>query len=204
MLVPNLVWRSGRAAEHVRLASMTALARLIPLGALTPAQLEAQMEESLPVIHTALDDDNVETRRIGCAAVNSLLRKLGKTRLESERARKLYPELLKRLDDASDAVRLAVCEPIRALFGAMNYSQVWSETANFDKANYQYLLRGLLVHLDDPSPDIQGAIFGVLQVGMHIDPAIFIPEVNTVKDRHRSPKLCVSLLEEAKGIGQVV
>lgn len=78
MLVPNLVWRSGRAAvsavgfladlgstiipltfftsrihqEHVRLASMTALARLIPLGALTPAQLEAQMEESLPVIHT--------------------------------------------------------------------------------------------------------------------------------------------------------
>ena len=52
----------------------------------------------------------------------------------------------------------------------MNYSQVWSETANFDKANYQYLLRGLLVHLDDPSPDIQGAIFGVLQVGVGSDP----------------------------------
>ena len=27
--------------------------------------------------------------------------------------------------------------------------------ATFDKANYQYLLRGLLVHLDDPSLEIQ-------------------------------------------------
>ena len=26
--------------------------------------------------------------------------------------------------------------------------------ANFDRTNFQYLLRGLLVHLDDPSPEI--------------------------------------------------
>ena len=31
MLVPNLVWRAGRAAEHVRLAAMTNLSKLVPL-----------------------------------------------------------------------------------------------------------------------------------------------------------------------------
>ena len=204
MLVPNLVWRAGRAAEHVRLAAMTSLARLVPLDALTPAQLEAQLEDSLPVLHTALDDDNVETRRIGCSVVESLLSKLGPSRLESERARKLYPELLKRLDDASDAVRIAVCGPIIALIRAFNYASVWSEERNFDKANFQYLLRGLLVHLDDPSPEIQAAVKDVLEVAMPVDVAVFVPELLQVKDRHRSPKLCEELIEAAKALGQVV
>ena len=190
MLVPNLVWRAGRAAEHVRLAAMTSLARLVPLDALAPAQLEAQLEESLPVSTHALDDDNVETRRLGCAVVEAMLSKLGPSRLESERARKLYPELLKRLDDASDAVRIAVCGPIIALIRAFNYASVWSEERNFDKANFQYLLRGLLVHLDDPSPEIQAAVKDVLEVAMPVDVAVFVPELLQVKDRHRSPKLC--------------
>ena len=157
------------------------------------------------MIITALDDDNVDTRRAGCAVIDALLQKLGSTRLEHERARKLYPELLKRLDDASDDVRLRACAPISALFGAMNYCANWSDTCNFDKANYQYLLRGLLVHLDDPSPDIQDAIAMVLRRGMTIDPPVFCVELLAVRDRHRSPRICDALVEEARAQhGQVV
>jgi dynein assembly factor 5 len=204
MLVPNLVWRAGRAAEHVRLAAMTSLNRLVPLPSLTAPQLEAQLEDALPVLHSTLDDDNVETRRLCCGVVESVLEKLGPHRVESERARKLYPELLKRLDDASDAVRLAVCPTFIALIGAMNYSQQWSEDRNFDKTNFQYMLRGLLVHLDDPAPEIQEAVHAVLARAMHVDPSTFIPELLAVKDRHRSPKLCLELIEAAKALGQVV
>ena len=124
--------------------------------------------------------------------------------LAATQARKLYPELLKRLDDASDDVRLTACGPLSALFRAMEYAQIWTEAHNFDKTNYQYLLRGLLVHLDDPSPEIQQAIVGVLSVGMHVDPLVFVPEVLAVRDRHRSPKLCDNLIEEARALGQVV
>jgi len=204
LLVPNLVWRSGRAAEHVRHAAMSCLAKLLPLAALTPAQLEGALEETVPIIYTATDDDNVETRRAGCAVLEAMLLKLGAPRLESERARKLYPELLKRLDDASDDVRHAACGPIRALFGAMNYSSIWSPEHNFDKTNYQYFLRGLLVHLDDPSPDIQQAIVAVLDDGMNIDPVVFIEELTAVRTRHRSPKWCDSLIERAQALGQIV
>ena len=205
MLVPNLVWRAGRAAEHVRHAAMGGLAKLVPLRALTPAQLQAQVAETLPVIYTAADDDNAETRRLGCAVLDGILAKLGPSRLGSEEARKLYPELLKRLDDASDGVRIAACAPMVSLFRAMNYSAVWNEGANFDKANYQYFLRGILVHLDDPSPEIQGAISGVLKVGMAVDAPTFLAEVSKVRDHHRSTRPCDELIEAAQALaGQIV
>ena len=204
MLVPNLVWRSGRAAEHVRVAAMSCLARLVPLPSLTPSQLESQLEESLPCIWTAIDDDNIETRRVGCQVIEALLNKLGKTKLNPDHARKLYPELLKRLDDASDDVRMVACGPLIALFNAMNYCANWNDQCNFEKANYQYLLRGLLVHLDDPSPEIQQAIVAVLEAGMVIDPIVFAQEVVAVRERHRSPKLCDKLVEQAREMGQVV
>jgi len=204
MLVPNLVWRSGKAAEHVRLAAMTSIAKLLPLGALTAAQLSAQVEEALPVLTSSLDDDNVETRRLGCVAMGALLDKLGVRGLDNERMRKLYPELLKRLDDASDAVRLQVCPTLLAYFAATQYSAVWDDQHNLDKSNYQYLLRGLLVHLDDPSPEIQQALYTVLEAALLLDPPIFAVEVSAVRDRHRSPKLCDRLVELAKAHGQVV
>lgn len=101
-------------------------------------------------------------------------------------------------------MRLAVCPTFIALIGAMNYSQQWSEDRNFDKTNFQYMLRGLLVHLDDPAPEIQEAVHAVLARAMHVDPSTFIPELLAVKDRHRSPKLCLELIEAAKALGQVV
>ena len=134
------------------------------------------------------DDDSVDTRRLGCAVIDALLVKLGPKRLEHERMRKLYPELLKRLDDASDEVRTRACAPLASFFRCMNYSAIWTEAHNFDKTNYQYLLRGLLVHLDDPSPEIQSAIASVFETGMHVDPLVFAQEVVAVRERHRSPK----------------
>jgi len=204
LLVPNLVWRAGRAAEHVRLAAMTGVNRLLPLPALKSSQLASQLEELMPVLTSCLDDDNVETRRISCSVTNSLLRKLGKGGLPEDRTRKLYPELLKRLDDASDEVRLQACAPICAFFETLDYSAIWSQAATFDKANYQYLLRGLVVHLDDPSLDIQEAIFRVLEVGLEVDPPVFATELIAVRERHRSPKLCDKLVEQARAHGQLV
>jgi len=204
MLVPNLVWRSGKAAEHVRHAAMVSITKLVPLHALTAPQLAAQLEEALPVLTSSLDDDNVETRRLGCLAVDALLTKLGLGGLDNERMRKLYPELLKRLDDASDVVRLQACAPLVTYFQVAHYSAVWDETHNLDKSNYQYVLRGLLVHLDDPSPEIQQALFAVLEVALECDPPLFATEVSAVRERHRSPKLCDQLIAMARAHGQVV
>ena len=97
-----------------------------------------------------------------------------------------------------------MCTPLVDFLHAVRYSSNYADGANFDRTNFQYLLRGLLVHLDDPLPEIQQAVQAVLAQAMHVDAATFIPELLAVKDRHRSPKPCMELIEAAKGIGQVV
>jgi len=183
---------------------MGCIAKLLPLSALKPAQLAAQVEEALPVLTSGLDDDNVETRRLGCCVFDALMEKLGKGGLDQDRTRKLYPELLKRLDDASDEVRVQACAPLTRFARTVDYSSEWREDATLDKANFQYLVRGLLVHLDDPNPEIQQAVYGVLEAALEIDPPIFATEVVAVRERHRSPKLCDALTQHARSHGQVV
>ena len=60
----------------------------------------------------------------------------------------VYRDLLKRLDDSNDEVRLDVCQTLVAYLHVIN-------TATLDRSCYKYLVRGFLVHLDDPSVRIQ-------------------------------------------------
>lgn len=125
MLLPNLVWRAGKAAEHVRLAAMTCLSKLVRSDVLTPQQASQTLPppppqptavarsqlgghcEALPVLSGCLDDDNTETRRLGCLTLEGVLSKLGPSPLSHDQMRALYPELLKRLDDANDQASFA-------------------------------------------------------------------------------------------------
>lgn len=204
MLLPNLVWRAGKAAEHVRLASALCLSKLLPLPHLSGETLASHLDDALPLFTSALDDDNAETRRLMCSILASALPRLTGAALSSETVRRLYPEMLKRLDDASDEIRLQVCASLVALIRCFTYSAIYSTSSNLDKTNYQYFLRGLLVHLDDPSHNIQQAVGSVVGEAMHADPPVCIEELRAVRDRQRSPQLCNELLAKARDIGQLV
>ena len=59
----------------------------------------------------------------------------------------LYVELLKRLDDSSDELRLSVTDTLTTFFTLLpeDYDK------DLYKAHLQVLYRGLLIHLDDPN-----------------------------------------------------
>ena len=97
-----------------------------------------------------------------------------------------------------------LCEPLVAFLHNVKYSAVYSDGANFDRTNFQYLLRGLLVHLDDASPEIQQATLRVLEEAVAVDAPVLCDEVRAVRERHRSTKLCDSLIERAQAAGQLV
>jgi hypothetical protein len=62
----------------------------------------------------AMDEDYyADTRRMACHAVERLLAAAG-ARLALPQRKALYSELLKRLDDSSDAVRLGACAALLA------------------------------------------------------------------------------------------
>lgn len=197
MLLPNVVWRAGKPAEHVRLAAYLCLEKLLATGHVSGEQLGRRTAEALPLFVSGLDDDNVETRRVVCNVLAFVIPRLGGQRIDHDQMRLLYPELTKRLDDASDAVRVAACTPIIAMLRAVRYSASWSQAHNFDRTNLGYFLQGLLVHLDDPNPEIQAEVQSVLEVAAPLDPPEFCNQVRLVRDRHRSPKLCDALLEKA-------
>jgi len=67
-----------------------------------------------------------------------------------------FPEVLKRLDDASCDVRLAAAHTLTNWFKCFKDSDVKSEM----ETHIEFLYQELLIHLDDPDQHIQNAVLG--------------------------------------------
>ena len=71
----------------------------------------------------------------------------------------VYPELLKRLDDAQDGVRIETCKALEVFFDKL--PNPWSSSL------YEYSIKAIFIHLDDPNPEIQKWITKVLEKAYH-------------------------------------
>ena len=120
-------------------------------------QLLSVGPDLLPQLRAALDDSSQPTRLLSCRCVRRVLVSAGSA-LCRDQLHAMYPDLLKRLDDSSDDVRIAVA----ATFAA--YVDCLAGGGRYDVALYRAHLEemhgGLLVHLDDPEPAIQEAVLG--------------------------------------------
>jgi len=113
---------------------------------------------------------------------------------DSDQLREVYPELLKRLDDSQDAIRVTVCDALSMFFKCLPPN--WSRTL------YEYIIRTLFVHLDDPNPQIQQAIYAVLESAAHHDHATFAREAQVAGAKSSHPRLCEELGRLAESLRQ--
>merc|ERR1711865_988261 len=60
----------------------------------------------------------------------------------------------------------------------------------------------LFVHLDDPNPEIQEGIYGVLQAAVHQDYVTFAAEAKTAVAKSAHPRQCEELLRLAQSLQQ--
>ena len=65
---------------------------------------------------------------------------------DNEDIKLVYPEMLKRLDDAQDGIRIETCKAFEILFEMM--SDPWSGSL------YEYTVKNIFIHLDDPNQEI--------------------------------------------------
>uniref|UniRef100_A0AAQ6A8Y3 TOG domain-containing protein n=1 Tax=Amphiprion ocellaris TaxID=80972 RepID=A0AAQ6A8Y3_AMPOC len=190
VLLPNLVWRAGRTAAAVRTAVLSCVLALLHGQAITPGQLLSLEEKLSPRVLSALDEDSQMSRLFACRSLSAILRLIG-TSLHQEALNKIYPELLKRLDDSSEEVR---GEALQAL-------DLWlsSLTKDYDlelcSPHLQLLFQQLLLHLDDPDSSVQDRVLDVLKKGSSVHPVLLRREVEAVRDKHRSPVYCDLLLQ---------
>ncbi|XP_069124070.1 dynein axonemal assembly factor 5-like [Argopecten irradians] len=193
MIIPNCVWSAGRTAGAIRTTAVSCMWALLQSGLLTQEKLVPVVEDLLTQMITAMDDSNKSTRLIACRVMTRLFELSGPS-LELDRLHNMYPELLKRLDDSDDEIRITVAKTWLGYLGSFGGRY----DAALYKAHVEAIYKGLLVHLDDPDAKIQKAILEVLNSAASLIPNMLIGAIEEIKHKHRSQHYCEELLSYTK------
>eukprot|EP00930_Biecheleria_cincta_P036302 TRINITY_DN24905_c0_g1_i1.p1 TRINITY_DN24905_c0_g1~~TRINITY_DN24905_c0_g1_i1.p1 ORF type:complete len:945 (-),score=179.29 TRINITY_DN24905_c0_g1_i1:397-3231(-) len=192
VLIPNCTWRAGQSNAKIRRGGMVCVHGMLRRHLVPPQVLNEVFADLLPILKSCLDDSwSPDNRMIACLVLSCTLSEL-QAEINGEQLREVYPELLKRLDDSNDKIRAAVCEALSMFFKCLPHN--WSRTL------FEYILRNLFVHLDDPNPEIQQGIYGVLESAVHQDYATFMQEAKTASAKSSHPRLCEELLRLAESL----
>ena len=96
---------------------------------------------------THLDDHDVSPRLLSSLCLSIVFERL-RGAFGEEAVYEMYPKILKRLDDSHDEVRMAICVTLQ-MFLRCAPKHCYSSTS------VEYMLDQLLIHLDDPDPNMQ-------------------------------------------------
>ncbi|XP_021563260.1 dynein assembly factor 5, axonemal-like [Carlito syrichta] len=195
ILLPNLQWHAGRTAAAIRTATVSCLWALTSSEALSTEQLQEVQETLMPQILTTLEEDSQMTRLISCRIINMFLKTSGGM-IEPDELIRIYPELLKRLDDVSNDVRMAAASTLVTWLQCVK----GVDGRSCYQSSVQCLYRELLVHLDDPERTVQDAVLEVLKEGSTLFPDLLVRETEAVIHRHRSPAHCEQLLQHLQAV----
>mmetsp|Transcript_65377 Transcript_65377/g.142520 ORF Transcript_65377/g.142520 Transcript_65377/m.142520 type:complete len:938 (+) Transcript_65377:63-2876(+) len=185
VLIPNCTWRPGQSNNKIRKGGMVCVHAVLQRHLVTPGALNAVFADLMPVLKSCLDDSfSPDNRMIACLVLSCTLSEL-QAEISGEQLREVYPELLKRLDDSNDRIRVAVCEALGTFFKCL--PPRWSRSL------YEYILRTLFVHLDDPNTEIQQGIYAALEAAVHQDHTTFLNEAQAAAAKSSHPRLCEEL-----------
>lgn len=177
-ILPNMRWKAGRTAAAIRATAIGTLWSLFqaksfrfdqvimkerPLqrhrsfSSLSIFQYQSAMNELLVSVLGMLDDDDRLTRMNSCYVLQALFSNDDAVRtIDNERLHKAYPDLLKRLDDVSDDIRLAMCSTLHAYVQAFH----GDFTVELYRSHLEDIAKTLLIHMDDQNTQVQQAVFG--------------------------------------------
>eukprot|EP00624_Nannochloropsis_granulata_P006488 evm.model.NODE_4862_length_23170_cov_39.113380.5 len=155
LLLPTIAWRAGRTAATVRKVGLVCLYRLLregEAGCLPRVALLEVFPLLLPVLQTNMDDYDATSRHLVALSMSTLFGAYRRSAVEGQasllppqaQVLQLLPDLVKRLDDASNEVRQASCLALEGLFDLPGAASILLEGPVLTSVVDQ-----LLVHLDD-------------------------------------------------------
>lgn len=190
------VWKAGKTAAAIRYAAIIAMGTLVKnkicrLETLRNLIAATNVDKAepclLPTILTCMDEDfYTDTRRASCYLCEQILLAAGQDAFTDEQRRQIYPALLKRLDDSSDDVRISACSVFIAFFSSLS--------SDYDDTNTGYLLKGMLIHMDDANPSVQEAVCQAAIQAAIVKREVVFTAVEEARKKHRSTKYCDRVL----------
>jgi dynein assembly factor 5 len=195
ILVPNLVWRAGRIAEAMRLQAAAVMHGVFARGLVSAALAKEVRAELFPVLHTNIDDDELQLRMAIVKIFESVFA-LTTEHLDYTELTDLHRDFLKRMDDSNDTMRIEVCKMYKVF---MEHCFPPYEVYDVNNQHFGYMCKIFLVHLDDANPEVQRAVFSLLSDIGSYNIGGFIQALNNVKGKHTDASLVDRLLELAHG-----
>jgi dynein assembly factor 5 len=228
IFIANGIWRAGKKASVIRSKDMECFLAFLSLQdkqvendkrIIESQCIENIMEkELLPVLISCLEDDDVNTRENVLKIFNKLFHKDYCKAYSAEIFKKIYPELLKRMDDASDIIRDQTSKTFQYIFECISYWQDYIQNAEIDSGeayvekslddvHYQTIIKGLAIHLDDSNNLIQNSVcdtFKHLALISHISTTplskiplktMIIEYLSSVRSKHRNSYFIDSIIQ---------
>lgn len=139
-----------------------------------------------------MDEDYYSDTRHAALHVCHHVLRIAAEDLTYEQRRHMYPEITKRLDDPSDA--------IREMTGAVLRVLVERSGPRFDETNAGYMVKGILIHMDDANPAVAESVLS----GELPAPCCRVPSATWGIDAGRETRARCTGIQELQWGGVVV
>ncbi|XP_024382362.1 uncharacterized protein [Physcomitrium patens] len=195
LLTSCAVWRAGKTEAAIRCGAMVAVGTFLKKDLCSQTQMQEILnmpEGFLPVVKTCIDEDYfLDVRRAATHVMYHLIRISGPT-LNTEERTKLIKVLMKRVDDSSNTIRIAILPAVAMFFTTMPSSFCDSEVKGF--------VSFLVAHIDDVIPSIQEGISQAVEACALKKPDLVIDFLSTVAINQRSSQYIEGLLRLANHV----
>lgn len=195
LVMPALTWHAGRKAEAVRIAATSSLWSVFESKCLTTEDIVDKLAATLiPSMNRLLEDDSVKIRLFICRAYQRIFEQCGRA-LPPDYLVKICSELMKRLDDVNDEVRLACLSSVAAVTSCL------PEEGSREMQNHlQGVFATLLLHMDDSSEQIRNAALETLMKTGKKCPKLLMEMTKKAADKHSHREQCAQLIEHLKAL----
>ncbi|ESO05753.1 hypothetical protein HELRODRAFT_111152 [Helobdella robusta] len=199
MVLPNCAWSVGRTSEVIRSSAVLCLWIILSSEIVDRDLLQEFTNKNLiSQLKSLLEDDSKATRLTTCNLLTRLFNIATVEVPEDNILYNMYPDLLKRLDDSNDEVRIAAADTFASYMSCL----LPSYNVPLYGAHLEEIYKGLLVHLDDHNVDVQTAIYNTLQKSCTLDPDRLLKLAADVRYKHRNSYLCEQLINHIHSIAK--
>jgi len=186
ILIPATVWRAGNPLVKIRKAGITCMIQLIRRQMIPEDVLQGCIGNLKPVLKTCLNDDWAPDLRFSATVLLDLTFSHLRETLTDMDLSDLYPHLLERLDDSQDMIRIQITQAIVSFFQC---SQL-----RMSPGTFEYVVKNILVHLDDQNENLRLSLFNVLQSAARVKPKLVLREARASLERRSYPQICRELI----------
>lgn len=192
IFVPSLVWHAGATAEAIRTMTATCLKY-----ALSPTEkvdlfasgkaLEPLVQKLLPLLLSLAEDASYRSREVSMECLANL-----KTHCVNKGVWwiddfiKIYPEVLKRLDDPTEKVRFCALKTLPVLF--KDVPEEFLQPGY--KPHWELIIDTLMTHFDDDDEEVQNLVSEILKVVSKMNPKEMLRKVEIHRSQLRNTTGC--------------